>query len=135
MICSSSSCFLPVPHLKVRVLRAVHGSVLGRHRGDCLADGLRAREGDRLVHVLGLVPATGRRVVVLAAIDLGHHGASDWAMAGRLDDRLLDRTVLVEGYRGRGNRFLEILLRLIKGRDPFISHSKIERESEDVGGC
>lgn len=96
--------------LKVRVRSTVHGCKLRRHRGDRLADGLGAREGHRLVHVSRLGPATRSRIVVLAAIDLGDDRAAHWTMARRLDDGLLHGTVLVEGDRGRGNRFLEILI-------------------------
>lgn len=99
---------LVVP-LKVRVRGTVHGRELRRHRGDCLADRLRARERHWLVHVTGLGPATWSRIVVLAAVDLGDDRAGHRTVGRRPDDGLLHRSVLVEGYRSRGNRFLEIL--------------------------
>lgn len=96
--------------LKIRVRCTVHGRILWRHRGDCLANRLRSGEGHRLVHISRLRPAAGSRVVVLAAIDLRHNRPSHRTMARRPDHSLLDRAGLTECYRGRGNGFLEILI-------------------------
>lgn len=106
----------PSPTLKVRVRGIVHRCVLRRHRSHGLPDGLRARERHWLVHVRGRCPATCGRVIVLAPIDLGHHRTGHRSVTGRLDDSFLDRPFwLVEGNRGRGNRFLEIFIQLLEG--------------------